>query len=49
MPLIKSASNAARAENIHEMIKAGRDPKQAAAAAYRNQREMRKKKKKHEK
>ncbi len=50
MPLIKSASNAARSENIHEMIKSGYPPKQAAAAAYANQRKMQhKKKKKHEK
>lgn len=46
MPLIKSASNAARSENIHEMIKAGHPPAQAKAAAYRNQREQKKKKKK---
>jgi hypothetical protein len=46
MPLIKSASNAARSENIHEMIKAGHPPAQAKAAAYSNQRKMQHKKKK---
>lgn len=39
MPLIKSASNKARSENIAEMIKAGHPPKQAEAAAYHNQRD----------
>lgn len=39
MPLIKSASNAARSENIKEMIESGHPPKQAEAAAYHNQRE----------
>ena len=39
MPLIKSASDEARSENIAEMIKAGHPPKQAEAAAYHNQRE----------
>lgn len=39
MPLIKSASNEARSENIGEMIKSGHPPKQAEAAAYANQRE----------
>jgi len=39
MPLIKSASNEARQENIHEMIESGHPVKQAVAAAYHNQRE----------
>jgi hypothetical protein len=39
MPLIKSASNEARSENIGEMIRAGHAPKVAEAAAYHNQRE----------
>ena len=39
MPLIKSASDEARSENIAEMIKAGHEPKQAMAASYANQRE----------
>ena len=39
MPLIKSPTNEARNENIHEMIRAGHPPKQAVAAAYANQRE----------
>jgi hypothetical protein len=39
MPLIKSASDKARSENIREMIEAGHPPKQAMAAAYHNQRE----------
>lgn len=39
MPLIKSASDAARSENIGEMIKAGHPRDQAIAAAYHNQRE----------
>lgn len=39
MPLIKSPSNKARQENIHEMIESGHPVKQAVAAAYHNQRE----------
>ncbi len=39
MPLIKSASNEARSENIREMINAGHPPNVAEAAAYHNQRE----------
>ena len=39
MPLIKSASDNARSENIKEMIDAGHPPAQAEAAAYSNQRE----------
>jgi len=45
MPLKHGKSNATRAMNIHEMIQAGHDPKQAVAAAYRMQRESKKKKK----
>lgn len=41
MPLIRSAGNKARSANIREMIRAGHPPKQAAAAAYRNQRQAR--------
>lgn len=41
MPLHKGKSNATRSENIAEMIRAGHDPKQAEAAAYRVQREER--------
>jgi hypothetical protein len=39
MPLKKGASNATRSQNIKEMVKAGHPPKQAAAAAYRQQRQ----------
>lgn len=39
MPLIHSASNKARSENIAEMIKAGHPRDQAIAAGYHNQRE----------
>jgi hypothetical protein len=38
MPLKKSGSRKARQQNIKEMIRAGHDPRQAVAAAYRNQR-----------
>lgn len=38
MPLVKSASNKARAENIRREIRAGKDPKQAAAIGYSVQR-----------
>lgn len=41
MPLQKGPGNATREKNIREMIKAGHDPKQAEAAAYRMQREAR--------
>lgn len=44
MPLKKGPSNATRETNIREMVKAGHDPKQAEAAAYRMQREARGKK-----
>ena len=39
MPLIKSSSDAARQENIKEMIHAGHPVNQAVAASYHNQRE----------
>lgn len=45
MPLKKGASNKTRSENIREMVKTGRPTKQAAAAAYRQQRQARAKKK----
>jgi len=38
MPLEHSKSNKARSRNIETEIKAGKDPKQAAAIAYRIQR-----------
>ena len=40
MPLIKSASDHARSENIREMIDAGHPRDQAIAASYHNQRAM---------
>jgi hypothetical protein len=43
MPLKKGTSNATRAQNIHEMIKAGHPVKQAVAAAYAEQRKSKKK------
>ena len=42
MPLKKSASDKARSENIKREIEAGKPPKQAAAIAYRVQREAKK-------
>jgi hypothetical protein len=39
MPLIKSTSNKAIGKNIATEIRAGKDPKQAAAIAYSVQRE----------
>jgi hypothetical protein len=39
MPLKKGTSNATRSSNIREMVKAGHPQKQAAAAAYRQQRQ----------
>ncbi len=39
MPLKHSVSDEARSQNIAELIKAGHTPKQAAAIAYRVQRE----------
>lgn len=41
MPLKKSTSNKARSENIAKEIRAGKEPKQAAAIAYANQRRLR--------
>ena len=46
MPLEKSKSNAARSRNIAELIRSGRDPKQAEAIAYSEQRRAKKKGKK---
>lgn len=42
MPLKKGTSNAVREKNVEEMIKAGHPPKQAVAAAYRQQRASKK-------
>ena len=42
MPLIKSASKAARQTNIRREIDAGKDPRQAVAIGYSVQREARK-------
>ena len=39
MPLVKSASNKARSENIKREIQAGKPPKQAAAIGYSVQRQ----------
>jgi uncharacterized protein len=39
MPLIQGKSDKSRSENIAELIKAGHNPKQAAAIAYKTQRE----------
>lgn len=39
MPLKRGSSDATRSENIREMIRAGHPRDQAAAAAYRQQRE----------
>lgn len=44
MPLKKGASNKTRSENIRKLVKEGRPRDQAAAAAYRIQREERAKK-----
>jgi hypothetical protein len=44
MPLIKSASNAARERNIQTEIASGRDPRQAVAIGYSEQRRARGKK-----
>lgn len=43
MPLIKSASKAAREKNIKTEIKAGKPPKQAVAIAYDVQRKAKSK------
>lgn len=42
MPLIKSTSKRAIGKNIATEIRAGKDPKQAAAIAYSVQREAKK-------
>lgn len=42
MPLIHSATNKARNENIRREIEAGKDPKQAAAIGYSIQRHAKK-------
>lgn len=39
MPLIKSASDEARSQNIAEMVRSGHPQDQAIAASYANQRE----------
>jgi hypothetical protein len=39
MPLKTGKSDATREKNIKEMIRSGKDPKQAEAAAYRQQRQ----------
>ena len=46
MPLKKSKSNKARSANIATEIRAGKNPKQAAAIAYAVQRKAKKGKKK---
>lgn len=46
MPLKRGTSKATREENIRREIHAGKDPKQAAAIAYRIQREEQAKKRK---
>jgi hypothetical protein len=43
MPLIKSSKKSAVGKNIATEIRAGKDPKQAAAIAYSVQREAKKK------
>lgn len=43
MSLTKSASKQALRHNISDMVRSGHPPKQAAAAAYRTQRDARKK------
>jgi hypothetical protein len=44
MPLSKGTTKEARQENVEREIKAGKDPKQAVAIAYSQQRENKKKK-----
>lgn len=46
MPLKRGKSAKVRSENIREMVKAGHPQKQAVAAAYREQRQSKKSKKK---
>lgn len=43
MPLVKSASKKARQTNIKTEIAAGKDPRQAVAIGYSEQREARRK------
>ena len=45
MPLKRSPSQSAFKNNIKEMVKSGHPQKQSVAAAYREQREAKKKKK----
>lgn len=45
MPLNRGSSNKARQENIKAEIAAGKDPKQAVAIAYSEQRASKKRKK----
>ena len=47
MPLKKGTSNKTRQENIKREIASGRDPKQAVAIGYSQQRQAKKKKGKH--
>lgn len=42
MPLSKGKSNKAREQNVKREIAAGKDPKQAVAIAYSEQRKARK-------
>lgn len=46
MPLVIGPSKKAREENIRREIAAGRDPKQAVAIGYAEQRRAKKKKRK---
>lgn len=46
MPLKKGTSRATFSENVREMVRAGHPQNQAVAAAYRQQRQGRKRKKK---
>jgi len=41
MPILKGSSDSTRSSNIEREIKSGRDPKQAEAIAYRQQRDYR--------
>jgi len=47
MPLHKGRSDAVRSENIREMVRAGHPQNQAVAAAYREQRQSKRKKRTH--
>lgn len=42
MPLVESATNKAREENIQREIDAGKKPKQAVAIGYSKQRQVKK-------